>query len=82
MLLYFLNILFTTYILMLLVRVFGSWFPSFAQSRLMRFIAYYTDPYLNLFRRIIPPIGMMDISPMFAFIALEFFKWILVKILT
>ena len=81
MLLYILNVLFTTYTLMLLVRVFGSWFPSFAQSRLMQFIAYYTDPYLNLFRKLIPPLGMMDISPMFAFISLQIIQWILLTII-
>ena len=66
---------------MLLIRVFGSWFPSFAQSRFMQFIAYYTDPYLNLFRKIIPPFGMMDISPMFAFISLQIIQWILTTII-
>ncbi len=79
--LYILNILFTTYTLLLLVRVLGSWFPSFAQSRFMQFIAFYTDPYLNLFRKIIPPLGMMDISPMFAFIALQIIQWILIAII-
>ena len=43
----------------ILVRIIGSWFPSFAGHKLMRFVAFYTDPYLNLFRRFIPPIGGM-----------------------
>ena len=62
---------------MLLVRVFGSWFPRFSQSRFMRFIAFYTDPYLNIFKKIIPRIGMIDISPMFAFMALQFVQWMI-----
>ena len=74
---YILEILFTIYSFMLMVRVFGSWFPQLAQSQFMRFIAFYTDPYLNVFRRIIPPLGIMDISPMFAFIALQMIQWIL-----
>ncbi len=77
-----LEILFTIYSFMLMVRVFGSWFPKLAQSRFMRYIAFYTDPYLNVFRRIIPPLGMMDISPMFAFIALQMMQWILFSTLT
>jgi YggT family protein len=81
MITYILNALFTTYTFMLLTRVIGSWFPSFAQSRFMQFIAYYTDPYLNLFRKIIPPIGMIDISPMFAFFSLQLIQWILFLIL-
>ncbi len=79
--LYILEILFTTYTFMLLLRVFGSWFPRFAQSAFMRFIASYTDPYLNVFRRVIPPIGMMDLSPMIAFISLQLIQWILFSIL-
>jgi YggT family protein len=36
----------------------------------MQFVAFYTDPYLNIFRRLIPPIGMLDISPVIAFFCL------------
>ena len=81
MFLYSLNVLFTTYSFLLLVRVFGSWFQSFAHSKAMRFVAFYTDPYLNVFRKIIPPLGMMDISPMFAFIGLQVIQWIIFSIL-
>ena len=62
--------------MMLLCRVLGSWFPSFSNSRFMRFIGFYTDPYLNLFRKVVPPIGgMIDISPMFAFVVLQFGRY-------
>ena len=81
MFLYILDTLFTVYTFMLLTRVVGSWFPRFAQSRFMRFIAYYTDPYLNIFRKIIPPLGMMDISPMVAFFSLQIIQWFLFSIL-
>lgn len=77
MLVYIIKLLFTTYTFLLLIRVFGSWFPSFAGSKLMRFVAFYTDPYLNLFRRFIPPLGMLDLSPMIAFFALQFFQYII-----
>lgn len=82
MAIYLINLLFTTYTILLLVRVFGSWFPRFAASRFMHFIAFYTDPYLNLFRKIIPPIGgMLDISPMFAFLALQFLEYLCMMLL-
>lgn len=81
MFLYILDICFTTYTFMLLARVMGSWFPKFAQSRFMGFIAYYTDPYLNVFRKIIPPLGMMDVSPMVAFFSLQIIQWVLFSIL-
>jgi len=81
MIFYIFDILFTTYTFMMLVRVFGSWFPRFSQSRFMRFIAYYVDPYLNFFRRFVPSIGMIDISPMFAFISLKLIQWVTLSLL-
>ncbi len=81
MFLYILNSVFTTYTFMLLTRVVGSWFPRFAQSRFMRFIAFYTDPYLNIFKKIIPPLGMMDISPMVAFFSLQIIQGIIFSLL-
>lgn len=81
MVFYFINLIFTTYTFLLLVRIFGSWFPAFANSHLMRFVAFYTDPYLNIFRQIIPPLGMIDISPIFAFMTLQLLEWIIFSIL-
>jgi YggT family protein len=66
--------LFFVYLIMLFVRILGSWIPELQGQRWMQFIIFYTDPYLNLFRRIIPPLGMIDISPIFAFIALNFIE--------
>ncbi len=63
--------LFLVYMIMLFVRILGSWFPEYRDTRFMLFIAFYTDPYLNLFRRFIPPLGMLDISPIVAFFALQ-----------
>lgn len=63
--------LFLVYMLMLFARILGSWFPEYQGHKFFQFIAYYTDPYLNLFRRFIPPIGMMDISPIVAFLFLK-----------
>lgn len=71
------NLVFLVYFLMILVRIIGSWFPQSRDNNFMRFLAHYTDPYLNLFRRIIPPIGMMDFSPIIALLALQLAKWFL-----
>jgi len=57
---------------MLFVRILSSWLPEFQRTKFMQFIAFYTDPYLDLFRKIIPPLGMIDISPIFAFLALQY----------
>ncbi len=63
--------LFTCYILMLMVRILSSWFPDYQDHPILRFVRFYTDPYLNFFRRFIPPLGMLDLSPLVAFFALQ-----------
>lgn len=70
--------LFTCYMIMLVVRVLSSWFPDYQDHPILRFVRFYTDPYLNLFRRFIPPLGMLDLSPIVAFFALQFIE-LLVK---
>jgi YggT family protein len=76
------DILFQIYTLMIFIRILVSWVPDLADKRWVQFVAYYTDPYLNIFRRVIPPIGMIDISPIFAFLALglieHFLKFLVV----
>lgn len=80
-LIYFINIIFQVYTLMLFARIIASWIPQVNEYRFMHFISYYTDPYLSLFRRIIPPLGMFDISPIVAFLALNFLQNILINLL-
>lgn len=63
--------LFLVYLIMLFVRILGSWVPEFQNTRFMQFISFYTDPYLNFFRRFIPPLGMIDLSPIVAFFCLS-----------
>lgn len=64
------SILFQVYLLMLFARIICSWLPELQRYRWMQFIAFYTDPYLQVFRRFIPPIGMIDFSPIVAFLFL------------
>jgi len=76
------KLLFTIYTLMLISRILGSWIPSFYNHPIMRFIGRFTDPYLNLFRAIIPPIGgALDISPLLAFFALQLIEIFILKLL-
>lgn len=76
------SLLFEIYTIMLFVRILSSWLPELAHSRAIQFIAFYTDPYLNLFRQIIPPLGMIDISPIFAFFGLQLMRSVLLFIIT
>ena len=73
--------LFFVYTLLLMARIIGSWFPSFANSKWMRFVAFYTNPYLNLFRKIIPPLGSLDLSPILAFFALQILESVIIRLL-
>jgi YggT family protein len=49
-----------------------TWFPA-APQQIVYPLATICDPYLNLFRGIIPPLGGIDLSPILAFTALNFF---------
>ncbi len=49
-----------------------SWFPNARESSIGQFIGSIVEPYLAPFRKIIPPLGMIDISPIVAIIALRF----------
>ena len=60
------------YTLVLLVRVLLSWFPNLDWSNpLISTVSSITDPYLNAFRGLIPPLGGLDLSAILAFLALQ-----------
>lgn len=72
--------LFFTYMAMIAVRIIASWFPSAQRSNWLYQIARLTDPYLNIFRRLIPPIGgVLDLSPMLAYFSLQLLEWLILK---
>jgi YggT family protein len=70
--------LFLIYLILIFIRVLMSWIPRMPYNRYLRvavgFIEEVTDPYLNLFRRFLPPIGgggfALDLSPILAIILL------------
>lgn len=72
----FINQLFYFYYLLLIIRIFLTWIPNIDwDSQPFAGMRSVTDPFLNIFRGIIPPIGgMLDISPIIAFIALQFIQ--------
>lgn len=59
------------YTYVLIASVLMSWVPSIKESRIGQILTKITDPYLDIFRKFIPPIGMIDISPIVAIIALN-----------
>lgn len=76
-----LDAFFQVYTLLLLVRILSSWIPEARDYKIMQFIGTLTDPFLDIFRRIIPPLGMIDISPIVAFLALSFLQQLLIALL-
>lgn len=65
--------LFQIYSYMIIAYVLMSWLPNARESVIGDLLAKFVEPYLSPFRRFIPPIlGMIDISPIVALIALRF----------
>ena len=62
------------YMLLIFIRIVFSWGMISYKNRLMRFLIDVTEPLLGPLRRIIPPLGIMDISPIFAFLILWLLK--------
>lgn len=65
----------------LIVRVIASWFGAFRYNRWMRPVYLLTDWIVEPLRRIIPPLGMIDLSPLVAWIALRILLGWLMRVL-
>eukprot|EP00814_Leptocylindrus_danicus_P021106 CAMPEP_0116019182 /NCGR_PEP_ID=MMETSP0321-20121206/9083_1 /TAXON_ID=163516 /ORGANISM="Leptocylindrus danicus var. danicus, Strain B650" /LENGTH=129 /DNA_ID=CAMNT_0003489701 /DNA_START=139 /DNA_END=528 /DNA_ORIENTATION=+ len=52
-------------------RILLSWFPQAQGIGILQPVYAVTDPYLNLFRGIIPPVFGLDLSPLLAFFTLS-----------
>lgn len=61
------------YALLIFIRIVFSWGLS-PTNPVMAFLLMMTEPVLGPFRRIIPPLGMFDISPMVVLILLNLFQ--------
>ena len=62
------------YVLVIFVRIVMSWFPiepGTAIDSVHRALRSVTDPVLEPVRRVIPPIGMLDISPLIVLIGIQ-----------
>lgn len=59
------------YQILLIIYILMSWVPSMRENRFGEFLGKIAEPYLGVFRRFIPPLGMIDISPIIAIYALN-----------
>ena len=74
----FIGALFSVYLILILINILLSWVPRIPYNRalyaVVNFIQEVTNPYLSLFRRLIPPLGgggmAIDLSPILAVILL------------
>lgn len=56
----------------LIIYILMSWFPGARESPFGEFLGGICEPYLEQFRRFIPPLGMINISPIVAIFVLMF----------
>ncbi|MBC6422226.1 MAG: YggT family protein [Hormoscilla sp. GM102CHS1] len=69
------------YFVLLIIRILLSWFPNIKWfDPPFSILSQLTDPYLNLFRSVIPPIGGIDISPILAIFLLQFIQEVVMSI--
>lgn len=59
------------YSIALIIYILMSWVPSTRETKFGQLLGKITEPYLGFFRRFIPPLGMIDISPIAALFALQ-----------
>ena len=74
----------TVYTLVIFIYILTSWVRlpySPWLARLQRFLHDVSEPYLRLFRRILPSMGPIDLSPIIAIIVLGVFAKVLIGIL-
>lgn len=65
--------LLSLYSLLIFMRIVFSWGAS-STNRVLRFLIKVTEPILGPFRRIIPPLGMLDISPIVVLLLISLFQ--------
>ena len=86
----YVSALFLVYLVLILINVLLSWVPRMPYNRALRavvdFITETTNPYINLFRRFLPPIGgggfALDLSPMIAIIVLVVVRAVVVGLIS
>lgn len=72
----------------MIIYFFTSWVPSIRETKIGYFLAKIYEPFLQPFRKVIPPIGIIDISSIVAIFVLvlfqkgllQIFNWILIQL--
>ena len=77
----FVSYLFTLYYYAIFAYILMSWVPQIRSTFIGEFLTAICEPFLKLFRKIIPPVGMLDISPIAAVFALGLIQRLVFKVL-
>jgi YggT family protein len=78
----FVEVFFDVYILLILAYVLTSWIRvPYALHRIQRFLDDVCEPYIRIFRRVLPTLGPLDISPIVAVITLIVVQRVLVALI-
>lgn len=85
----YVSALFLVYIVLIFANILISWVPRMPYNRWLRavldFVTETTNPYLNLFRRFLPPIGgggfALDLSPVLGVVVLVLLRGIVVGLI-
>jgi uncharacterized protein YggT (Ycf19 family) len=80
----FVSVFFLVYILLIFAYIITSWIRlpySTWLNRIQRFLYDVCEPYLRIFRRILPPLGPLDLSPIIAIFSLYIIRGVILSIL-
>ena len=80
----FVTVLFYVYLLCIIAYILTSWIPlpyNVWLNRVQRFLYDVCEPYLRLFRRILPSLGPIDLSPMVGVLVLIGVQQLAVRLL-
>jgi uncharacterized protein YggT (Ycf19 family) len=81
----FVHVFITLYGIVLIAYILTSWVRlpySVTLARIQQFLYDVSEPYLRLFRRILPMAGGLDLSPIVAFLALAAIDQIVTRVLS
>ena len=78
----FVYILFQVLIFAILLDALISWFPIAPDSPIVRLLDDITEPILSPLRRVVPRLGMFDITPIVAMVLLEILQSMIVSMLS
>jgi YggT family protein len=79
--LFFVNILFFILQFAIIIRALMSWFNPSPDNPIARIVYEITEPVLSPLRRIVPRIGMIDITPIVAILLMQVIESVLVSTL-